>query len=257
MDLPTPKIGVVALLDFLGVSTLDIAGCQEFFERRQRVLDVLESCKEEICKHGGRQITIRTFGDSILLTWAKGEAHFQDILVFGEILKKVFHTCIWEQILIRGAVSAGEFIESDRNNDLTVLGPAIADVASWYEKADWSGIIATPRAGHLLDFCVRSCLSEKNFDVPLIERTFVQYDVPLKGSCRRFWCVAWPEFLSNLKLLDEQRVTAFYARVAKFTSIPFGTETKYSNTLTFFEWYWKEVYPKVKDIVPPKPESDK
>ena len=251
MDLFTTKIGVVALLDFLGVSTLDIAGCHEFLKRRQKVLDVLESCKEDIHQHGGRQISTRTFGDSILLTWAKGQAHADDVLVFGEILKKVFHVCIWERILIRGAVSAGEFIESDKGNDLTVLGPAIADVASWYEQADWSGIVATPRAGHLLDFRTKNSLAEHDIDVRLIHQTFVQYDVPLKQISKKLWCVSWPRFLTGLNLSDEQRVAAFYECVSRFESIPYGTEAKYSNTLDFFEWYWKEVYPNVKTVMPP------
>lgn len=258
-----PKTGVVALLDFLGVSTFDIAKCGEFFERRRAVLNALHSMAKTVeaasvsAGIGGAPIGIRTFGDSILLTWSKDDVHSHDLLTVGEILKGVFHHSIWHGILVRGAVSVGEFIESDTPGDLAVLGPAIADVASWYEQADWSGIFATPRAGHLLEFRVRSCVAEKEFDPRLIERTFVAYDVPFKGFHKSLWCVAWPHFLSTLKLTDAQRAAAFYEQVSKFSSIPFGAESKYSNTLAFFDWYWKDVYPRVKGVIPSRSNSRK
>ena len=251
---PSPKLGVVVLLDFLGVSTFDARGCTEFLSKRVKVLERLELAKKEVAKFGAAELSIRTFGDSILVTWPTGIVHSDDVLVMGEVLKIVFHTCIANQILLRGAVSAGEFVETQTQNDSVAVGPAVADAAAWFEAADWSGIIATPRTGHLLDFRQRDCICTGDPDPALMEGTFVKHSVPIRSKgatsgeskeMRRLWCLAWPEWLTRISGSNEKRAATFYEQISFFKAIPRGTEQKYSNTMEFFEWYWNEVLPRV------------
>lgn len=245
------KKGIVVLLDFLGVSTLGSEETVKFLVKHNNVLATLEKAKSGILRPGTQEIGVRTFGDSILLTWPTGMEHSDDVLLFGELLKHVFHFSISQRLLVRGVIAAGEFIESSAPNHSVVLGPAVADAAGWERAADWSGIIATPRTGHLLDFREMRTIHEGELDVDVIFRTFVKYDVPLKTGKRKMWCLAWPEFLSIVPGSDEKRAATFYEQISLFPSIPVGTEGKYSNTMEFFDWYWANHYARVKDKNPP------
>lgn len=81
-------------------------------------------------------------------------------------------------LLIRGAINRGYF---ERRENI-FLGPAIDEVASWYEFADWIGVIQTPSAYFA---SINPCGDEFKM---------IEYDVPLKTKGKILTrCVNWTD----------------------------------------------------------------
>jgi hypothetical protein len=124
---------------------------------------------------------------------------------------------------LRGAVSVGEYIQYDS----TVLGPAIADVAAWYDSPEMIGVIATPRCGQFLN-----CLNESQ---EIVSTEFLKYPVPLKGGSKKdLWLAGWPELI-NYDPDAKSYLKEYYELIRRF-QIPKGTEDKYFNTEEFVRW---------------------
>ncbi len=281
------KKGIVVLLDFLGVSSLTKEESVMFIAKRNIVVDTIKKecevanpekmkilieglmrLKDEkpsidsekvlkefffnitqLLRYLNNEIVIRTFGDSILITWYPKNSDMNNsmtvslfLFAIANVLKKAFIVGLKNEILLRGAVSVGDFLESSSNDkDLTVIGPAITDVKDWYEQANWAGIIATPHAGIFID------LYDIDNDIKLFANLyFVKYSVPLKTNAldkdTKFWVISW---VANDELAKTWTgaLSDIYKLMTKF-HIPFGVEDKYFNTIKFAEWCLIDFYPK-------------
>src|SRR5881628_2187217 len=95
-------------------------------------------------------ITTFTFNDTVLIILRTGakEPTLRNISSFFTILRKFFVDSLAHQILFRGAISIGTYYVNDDTN--IVMGQAVTDAAAWYDKADWIGVHATPRATLLI-----------------------------------------------------------------------------------------------------------
>jgi hypothetical protein len=165
----------------------------------------------------------------------------------------VLVTGLKTNIAWRGSVAIDHYVIDDSS----VLGPAVADAAAWYEAANWLGIVATPRTSHILK------------SDPAINGSFVDYDVPLSGGTHtsRLPAVNWVQsFVSELFLQRRQtaardtNATAPFEEVVTIENcschladllsrfrIPRGTEMKYSNTTAFFHTFLETSYQKSKN----------
>lgn len=145
-------------------------------------------------------------------------------------------TGMMNKILWRGAFTVGGFVY----NDNSILGPAIADVASWYEHADWGGIIATPRCAFHLEklaldsVAIQGTPDENNWQM---ENSYIKYDVKHKSGVSNLWTVAWPAQFFMDKEIDKKNydvsMDIFYKLLSLFDFTK-GTESKYQNTEKFF-----------------------
>jgi hypothetical protein len=138
-------------------------------------------------------------------------------------------------LFLRGTVGYGQF-EQSKN---TFLGPAIDDVAEWYEKADWIGVAATPRTSYWIDRFGVWDLSYEGFHV----QQFVRYPVPGKGGLTfALQCYNWPSILqaSFNQLPMDAKTSEAKAMMEKLFSeqAPFGDSVlrKYENTIRFVEF---------------------
>ena len=68
----------------------------------------------------------------------------KEFMSHTSILLKLIDSIVTEGLLIRGATSYGEYYVSSQ--ELTFVGPAIDEAASWHEKADDISIFLTPSA---------------------------------------------------------------------------------------------------------------
>ena len=142
-------------------------------------------------------------------------------------------------MLLRGAISIGEFVTKDN----TVIGPAVADAAQWYENCNWIGIVATPKYGYAFQHFVESFSFKNPQILEVVNRYLVPYDVPLRnGNKNRMWSVAWPSTLFDKKK-GRHEVSAKCAVSLSFSEfpIPLGTEIKYKNTMEFVDWYGEKI----------------
>ncbi len=149
-------------------------------------------------------------------------------LNFHTFMTKIMLTEFLEEgLLLRGATSYGRFSASEN----VLIGPAVDEVASWYEAVDWAGIIFTPSALFQSDLSGfskavrRYKVNVKN--VGLIETLCVDWSSPWvtgEGGAAGLGTKSKGEVKEQLLrlFLESQPITPDLA-------------AKFSNTLAFFE----------------------
>jgi hypothetical protein len=242
---PTPlnpaPTGIVVLLDSLGTRTsnLDQAGSyllslEDLKKDVEGTLKVyLEDHPKETLKFY-EQLKIRFFGDSMLITYEtqqKDSLHLY-IEYLYTALSFLYIAAFDRGILFRGAISIGEFIEREN----VVLGPAVNDAASWYDRFDLIGAAATPEC----TLRIRNAYyqqAQKSKDA--FKNIMLHYDVPIKGGgSESLFAVNWPCRLGYARDAQEQTpetvdwLRDYFALMAKFP-IPLGAERKFANTEVF------------------------
>jgi len=235
-----PKYGIVAMLDALGARTLDSKGASNFIESRDALLKKLEGFKESLKTVADSmgihdsQTGVAKFADTIVLTWHLSNDEIEYFLVhFGAWLRLIIMMGMQQGLLLRGAVSVGEFTQQDE----TILGPAISEAAEWYEQAQWIGVVATPSCGSLLSSLAER-LTRKNINgEDLVSLSFRQYSVPLKDKkTLEMWALCWPiQFWIQAKKDGLLARRAFMETLSKYP-VPSGTEDKFANTIKYFDW---------------------
>lgn len=247
------QYGFVAILDALGVSNYKIEEASKFISEKNKLLNELAAednqllsifCKSDAASANPKisypQMTISTFGDSIIICWPI-EGVSRSEVVFPIVawwLQKAVALGIKHQILLRGSVSIGKYLIDATAANTTILGPAIADANAWSQEADWFGIILTPHC----QICLTNMLENPACVVPN-EVLCVKYSVPLRQNQGKneLYAISWPlHFLSgragNLGLIE---LTTQLSEL----SIPKGVESKFENSITFFKCFEKENYP--------------
>jgi hypothetical protein len=224
--------GVVAVLDALGASDFRDAEIQRFMNSRALVLQALDHKAESILgRLKAEMISTLTFNDTIVIVLKPDHPpNLDDVDAFFTLLRKFFIESLKNGILFRGAIAIGSFYLDEYTN--TVMGEAVTDAASWYGKADWIGIHATPRASLLIDQLLEGQTKRR-------ENVIVDYPVPLRdGSKARLKAVNWPKgyFVKGLSPCSpgENRKGKFLESLSRHR-IPVGVEQKYSHTIAFFD----------------------
>ncbi|MGB8517659.1 MAG: hypothetical protein WCD45_07200, partial [Gallionella sp.] len=256
------KNGVVVLLDALGVSQFDLEACVDFLDKREEILEYAENhyllnTKGALLNFSLKPIITATFGDTLLFAWDfdgdKAASKPVAIKFLAAWLAHILSEGIRRKIYYRGAMSSGELLVDTESN--TVIGSAVVDASNWYEQADWIGVIATPSCGIGIEYfeSVKVSASENNqgeaekkyhaacinlcsdsLSSSMLEDTYSSYlrrcSVPLKGDkALDMWVVAWPS------LFDGDKNAMLGAVVPLSKLWPKGVETKYENTIKFFD----------------------
>jgi len=229
---------IVALLDILGARTHDIEVTKRVFAQTEDLRDIIETCLAEMQKpidesndQAGTSGTrlpapeYRRFGDTVLLLWHVGQEH-RYLPFVGHVLSNIFVEALHRGIPLRGALGYGD-VAYDKE---VAVGPAISDVAEWYDEADTVGVLVTPRTGLLLDIYSRQ---EPEF----IAKAFTKHSISLTGKQgkRDLWAISWPvvlrEKMPECTDLREALLSVLHSKFA----IPKGTELKYHNMLEFYD----------------------
>lgn len=226
------KYGIVVLLDALGIQNATISESKKFvrFLKEDAIgsihyLDGYTS-GSEIEEHFKKvKPVMRTFGDTFLITWeVPKELNINEYFeAISSAIRHIILSGIEQNILFRGAITIGTYLESDTS----IIGPAIADVASWYEQANWFGCITTPLCTQHVNLMYKKDQS--------IGYLMKKYDVPLKPSNKtmKVWCVDWSKSASVFGNTDVMKW--YYENISKI-QIPIGTEDKYFNSESFLKF---------------------
>jgi hypothetical protein len=240
----TSSFGFIALLDALGVSSYSLESSKIFIRNRDILIEQLQTISAKLGELERDLISpeIFTFGDTLLFTWNVGKERIMKGLVpVGEWISTAILLGIRYKMLFRGSISVGEYI-TEKN---TVVGPAVADAAAWYEDADWFGVTLTPSLEFHLISLIESEYGKEKVD---FEKWFVEYPIPRKMGNKRQWCVSWP-----YKIWESQKPPSPKSTLSTMLwdfPKPKGTETKYQNSFQFFLWYGKTVYSRMKEKTP-------
>lgn len=245
--------GLVAILDAIGAAAYSDREIEEFLQSRQSVLRLLnEKIEGEAPGIIGGAVHVFTFNDTIVIAYGTGSAPptFRQINSFFRILRKFLVDSLAKHIMFRGSLAIGTFYVDDDTN--TVMGQAVTDAAAWYDKADWLGIQATPRATLVIGGWLASGQPEARY-------LMLDYDVPLKtGKSIRVKAVNWPRmfFVERTKLCPngEEPKEKLLQLLAEH-AVPLGTEQKYFNTVAFFDVGVKVGAPKLRGHQPAKPRA--
>jgi len=129
----------------------------------------------------------------------------------------------------------------------------VFDVALWYEKADWYGIITTPNCQKIFEQSIKNRQivkkMSKKFDEPVyLKGHFVKYPVPLKGGkTENLWVVSWPyQVIEEFEKKEKKGVTRDLVYNNFLPSENAKIERKRYNTNKFFNWYLDNIYDNVK-----------
>jgi hypothetical protein len=234
--------GIVVILDALGAASYSNADIDRFLKSRSNVLNLLNRKIEGVLgKIDSNRVMIFTFNDTILVIFKcdKNGPQLVDITNFFVILRKFLVDSMEEGILFRGSISIGSFYANEAEN--AVMGQAVTDAAAWYDKADWIGIHATPHA---------TIIIQQLLEHDSVERKYIilDYEVPLKGgNFIKTKAINWPKvfFVSNISPCYKEKPREKLLEFLSLHQIPLGTESKFHNTIAFFDYAVKEIKKKL------------
>ncbi len=253
--------GLVVLLDALGVSRRSIDECADFVRKRDEIVaaaseSYLLDVNCEWFKDNLKPAVSAQFGDTLIYAWNFDKKSDVVKSVLFDVLMmwvaNLLSNGIQQQVYYRGAISFGPLLIADAN---TVIGPAVADAAAWYEQADWFGVSATPSCGITIDYfkLIRKDISPDDYGkelskishdtmisaaVETYSKALIRYKVPLHGSDKEMWVVSWPHaILRSGKNREDAKKTIFAALSAStlLEPLPKGVERKYENAIKFFD----------------------
>ena len=229
------KYGLIVILDALGASSFSDAKIQEFLSARTRLIELINKQASSAFSGDLEVPSTFTFGDTIVIAFnLKTEENIgTNIKWIIFMLQNYLFQSMEEGILFRGAFSIGKYFEDAKSN--TVMGEAVSDAASWYEKADWMGLVCTPKTNTTLDYYL---FEEGILDNPL----FIQYYlVPLKdNNFYELYTISWAGrlFQDKDKIKDPRKSLL---KLLLNQDVPIGTESKMKNIKDYFNFVEKQI----------------
>lgn len=230
--------GIVAILDALGTATYEDAETKRFIDSRRLVLSLLrEKAIDVLGEIQEDMISVFTFNDTVLvvLNTENQTPHLSHVSAFFTVMRKFLVDSLVNRILFRGAIAIGTFYINDDEN--IVMGKAVTDAASWYDKADWIGLHATPRTTLVIQRLLEHDEKTKG-------HVMLDYEVPLKtGRIIKAKAVNWPKvfFVPSISPCPSIEAREKLLRYLTAHQIPLGTENKFQNTLDFFDCAVKKI----------------
>lgn len=232
------QFGIVAILDALGAANYGDKEIERFMRSRSIVISLLREKTKRVAKRlEVNKVTTFTFNDTVLiilefdLRWPSAD----EIRAFLEVLRKFLVDSFVNKILFRGAFAIGSFYKGEDTN--TILGEAVTDAATWYNKADWMGVISTPRTSVYVDY-----LEEKHQES--LKHLILNYDVPMSnGEVQELKTVNWPKVFWVNEITPCQPGESKRETLLKLFSkynMPEGTDQKYYHAIQYFDYVMKK-----------------
>lgn len=220
------KLGAITLLDILGWKGI-------WQRKHNAIKDLLEII--EITTIRAERITNREFP-------CLKESRFKDletkiisisdtiaIVTYGEcnkaleyqatVVSRIISESIIHQIPVRGATCYGELTTEEN----IMLGPAVDEVASWYEMMDWIGVIYTPSA-------LLQCDNDSFFSKGVIKPHTI--DIKNYGKYSTF-CVNWIRNWLRKKL-DKNDLVKNFLNLQPITP---AIASKLLSTIQFYQTF--------------------
>ena len=254
-DMGRAKEGVVLLIDVLGAAVTTIKEAIDLDEKLDKLVTSVNGHRTQSDPNDVRPPgPPLVFQDTMIFVWedpkGEGERIYNLLGSIGKWSRTLIMLGLQQKLLLRGAMSAGEFILNEKG--IRILGPAITDAKEWYEEADWIGVVATPTLG------MKLCLYEEKYlqandDKCSIFPYFTRHKVPLKdGRKEKMWVLSWPrEYIEKHKDTKLSPRLHFLSDMAEF-QIPRSASSKYKNTLDFFDCYARQYSNRQKEEERPK-----
>ena len=212
--------GIVTFLDVLGWKGLWQSNKEAVTQLRDIVSFTRKRAKEIVRTYNEKErakdvrykdISIKVLSISDTIVFLKDTEDRMALAFHAQLCSWLLKYAISKRIPLRGAISYGEFTESEN----IMLGPAIDEAAAWHESTDWIGVILTPSARMYV----------RNEKIPYI---IDNYDnIPFKKANKTLkHCVDW-----SIRIEDG----LYDIFLEKGPHMP-EVAPKYLNTLEFLKW---------------------
>jgi len=247
------KEGAIVFLDILGFKGIWAKESpDEIFKRIKKIKDnyymterlfkMAEKIDEEqgVQDDGMHNPEITFISDTIIIE-AEGDDDFVTfILSLSGLIQDTFYEFLKQKLPLRGAISFGKY--SRREN--IFIGPAVDDVAEWYEKANWMGVILTPKTTILLKSKIhdKEIIEHEGGGFPIKNR-LLKYPVPCKNlvdkECKReLYALNWPWYVKTYpEICGGNKNPNTYGMILEMLSeignISPSVFDKYENTIRF------------------------
>lgn len=225
------KYGIVILMDALGARQYSEDKIKKFLLARSKLNSILAHQADSLRSINRaipppKPITY-TFGDTLVIVCELKTTKYRAARIFGMLMlmqNYLFHS-MEEGIVFRGAFSIGSYLDDAASN--TVMGEALTDAASWYEKSDWFGLASTPRTNNVLELLFYE--NKHQLADPMFA---LQYPVPMKdGRAIDLYTVSWAGRFFHNKAKHPEKT--FLDTIQKLP-VPLGTESKHINSKKYF-----------------------
>ena len=254
------KKGIIVFLDVLGVKGIGIEKSLELIRLRNKVIKSIDDIKEKRINQFENDLnynypnpSIVIFQDSIIVCFDENKIDAQCCIfdLAAQWVIDALNCAIWHNLFLRGAMSYGEYIVNTSDNNVTILGPAMDDAHSYYEIADWIGVIMTPTCEeqYSTEIQIYSALFKQSIEEAIKYRQFlfVRYQIPLSKNQKpneilpeEFRAISWPR-LANKQ--DKEGKGQIIQNLKNALEDPKNKNhiSKYKNTLTFAKWYDEKI----------------
>lgn len=213
------------------VTFLDVLGWKGIWQRRPDaasiLLDIIKNSshllekvreeereREQFPRYQNDDVQIISISDTIVILTEGPDS--TTLPLHGLFCSMLMVEFLKNKFLVRGATGFGEY----NNIENIFVGPVIDEIASWYESADWIGIIQTPSA-YFTSICPNG-----------LAYNLEEHDVSLKTKGKiKTRCVNWvTEWINQGK--DELDLRDLFVE-----SGPISPEIyyKYMNTMDFYK----------------------
>ena len=264
-DIPI-QFGAILMIDALGVSSYDIDQCKrfiKFFKDSKKQYEQTKNEEIEMNKEPNPynfslpNSNILQFGDTIIMYWTIDRENTDEYLNLIQFVAQEAQVWIGTGIdfgvLFRGSISIGDFIVGEN----TILGPGIFDANEWYNKANWFGVIFTPKCRIFVESVINSLKGSKDESIKrhiglLSQFLIIPYDVPLKKTGlffkrkKRFLTVTWPVSSYGMAYMHTQKtgIPPFEIISAQLKRIPSSKEgeTKRTSGIEYYKWCEKHFF---------------
>lgn len=226
---------------------LDILGFKGIWQREtpQKIISIISSVEQRVqdtyrkptSEKGWNVLSapfVTILSDTVVIGF-EAEENPACLFLLGNILYNLIHDFFSYDLFFRGAIAYGHYIREGN----TFIGPAVDDVAEWYEVPDMIGVVTTPKCNYLVDTFTPVIMGVNKLSVP----TFIKYDVPDKDNkTHRLNILNWPGYLqasyneppeTNKKSRARKLIETIFARQPAFGA---AVLRKYEHTLTFIDY---------------------
>lgn len=233
--------GVIILLDCLGTKGVYNSGDGlDYVKKILKIHKEHETLFSDVnSAFGIEKVSYHYFSDTTLIVLkleddSPGRFLGRQLVPIGRLCDGLFSAFFNQGLFVRGSISVGKYIFQNG----VVVGPAIDDAASYYERGNIIGIYTTPSTTNLL----QSALLDNYSSRPILDDK-TGYDlinhwrymsVPVKGGGGfSAYMVNWPFTVFNELVKLELNPSVFISEKFALSHIPIEAVEKVENTLAF------------------------
>lgn len=234
--------GMICVMDALGTKGIwKNTSAESYLKNIDEFHELLKYATSLNSDNKHTTIDFITFSDTIIITYQYKDFDVPDnkppftlIPRFSQLIDGVFSFAMGKGILLRGAISCGDFYRKGNS----IIGPCIDDAAEMHEKPELIGVVLTPQASLLADYAMgdQQNVPPKDYDY---RQHLIKYKTPIKGNdSMLLYNINWP--LSAIKSWNEKRLEPKHLQriqsLLAVRPIPTFAYQKYLNTIDFFKF---------------------